>query len=294
MKILITGLTGFIGKNFNNYSNYKNDFLAISNKKSINKNNQLKNVNYIDCDIENINNFADEIAKFNPDCVINFAWKGIPDYSEKISNDNVNMTLNFFDFLEKNTKIKKYINAGTCAEYFKPTGKISEDYLVNPESPFSEAKIILSDELKKRCERLEINYINLRLFYVFGLYQRNESLIPHLVNSYKKEIIPKISNPFSKLDFIYVEDVISAIDCCIKNDIPSGSYNVGRGKSITNFEIQKIISQKLNFSFEENLNNKENVGLDFFADINKINLYTGWSPKYEVHEGIQKILEESN
>ena len=80
MKILITGLTGFIGKNFYRHTNFRDNILAVSGKKSINKNFQPDDINYIDCNLENIDNFANEIKKFDPDCVLNFAWGGIPDY----------------------------------------------------------------------------------------------------------------------------------------------------------------------------------------------------------------------
>ena len=33
--------------------------------------------------------------------------------------------------------------------------------------------------------------------------------------------------------------------------------------------------------------------IDFFADINKLNSAVGWTPKFQIHEGVQKILEET-
>jgi len=293
MKILITGLTGFIGKNFYRHTNFRDNILAVSGKNSINKNFQSDDINYIDCNLENIDNFAYEIKKFDPDCVLNFAWGGIPDYSQDVSSNNLKIILNFFNFLEKNTNIKKFINTGTCAEYFNPLGGVSENYIVKPYDHFSSAKITLSQELEERSLKLNINYINLRLFYVFGPYQKKKSLIPFLIDSYKKGTEPKLTNPFSKLDYIYTEDVIRAIDACIKNKVPSGSYNVGRGESISNYEIQKIISEKLNLKFNDYKYRLQKDEIDFFADINKLNSAVGWTPKFQIHEGVQKILEET-
>ena len=293
MKILITGLTGFIGKNFFRYTKYRDNVLAISSKVSIKKNFQSDQINYIDCNLENIDKFANEIKTFDPDCVLNFAWRGIPDYSQDVSDNNLKIILNFFNFLEKNTNIKKFINTGTCAEYFRPSGKVSENYLVKPYDHFSSAKITLSQKLEERSTKLNINFINLRLFYVFGINQRKKSLIPFLIDSYSKGTESKLSNPFSKLDYIYAEDVIDAIDRCIKNEIPSGSYNVGRGESIYNYEIQKIISDKFNLKFLDEVYPPQSNEIDFFADINKLNSAVGWIPKFQIHEGVKKILEET-
>ena len=294
MKILITGLTGFIGKNFYKYSKFKNDILAISRKGSVLKNFNSEDLNYIDCGLEDINKFTTEIKRFNPDCVLNFAWGGIPDYSEDISNNNLNLTLDFFNFLEKNTNIKKFINTGTCAEYFNPTGKIDENYPVKPYDHFSSAKIKLSQELGIKCLKSKITYVNLRLFYVFGAYQRNESLIPYLINSYKKGTIPKLSKPFSRLDYVYVEDVIRVMDNCIKNDISSGAYNVGSGQSISNYEIQRFISNKFNYDFDENTYHEQESDINFFADITKLNSKLNWTPKFKVYEGIKKMFRDLN
>tara|TARA_B100000941_G_C28508698_1_gene559079 strand:- start:9049 stop:9936 length:888 start_codon:yes stop_codon:yes gene_type:complete len=292
MKILITGLTGFIGKNFYRYSKYKNNILAVSNKSSILKNFQNEDINFVDCELENISNFRNQIKEFDPDCVINFAWKGLPDYSIEMSKKNLNITLDFFNFLEKNTKIKKFINTGTCAEYLNPSGKISENNLVKPYDYFSSAKISLSQKIKKRCDKFNINYINLRLFYVYGLHQRDKSLIPFLINSYKKGVIPKLSSPFSKLDYINCKDVINAVDSCLKNSIPSGDYNVGYGMATSNYKIQEIISRKFNFEFNKDIYRSGNDEINFYSDNSKLIDATGWSPKINPSTGIQNILEE--
>ena len=290
MNILITGITGFIGKNFHKYSRYKNDIVAISRKNSIQKYNQFNTLNFLDCDLSSINNFSNQIIDFNPEYLINMAWGGIPDYSEENSNNNLEMTLKFFDFITKHTKVKKIINTGTCAEYYNPIGKISENYIVKPYDNFSASKINLSEILFNKCSNLNINYINLRLFYVYGLYQRKESLIPHIINSYKKGLIPKISNPFTKLDYIFTEDVVEAIDSCIEHEVPSGSYNVGSGESVYNSEIQKLISEKFDHKFDNLTKSKEEI--NFYADISKLNRFTNWTPKFNIYRGVEKIIDD--
>ena len=76
MRILITGLTGFIGKNFYRYSKYKNNILAISKRSSLENNFQSEDIKFIDCSLEDISDYSIRIKEFDPDCVINFAWKG--------------------------------------------------------------------------------------------------------------------------------------------------------------------------------------------------------------------------
>ena len=68
---------------------------------------------------------------------------------------------------------------------------------------------------------------------------------------------------------------------------------MGRGESIYNYEIQKIISDKFNLKFLDEVYPPQSNEIDFFADINKLNSAVGWIPKFQIHEGVKKILEET-
>lgn len=292
MNILVTGITGFIGKNFyrlNGNSGLK--IKAFAKKESVN-NKLFSGLNYLNCNFDNFEKFSKEIIEFKPDIVLNMAWKGIPDYSKENSIYSLDKTLSFFEFLTEETDLKKFINTGTCAEYFYPKGKISEDYEIKHQDNFSKAKINLNEKLQSESQKKGINYINLRLFYVYGLHQREQSIIPYLINCYKNGKNPLVTTPYNKLDYVYVDDVVSAINHCIFENIPNGSYNVGSGVATFNYQVQEIISKMMKFKFDYKhsypLENKESI--NFFADIDKLKNYSEWRPRYDLSRGIKNIL----
>ena len=83
MKIIITGLSGFIGQELANYLK-SHDLLLISKKKIKNKKLITSNkINYINTSLENIIRYKKEIINFNPDICIYLSYHGIPDYSQK-------------------------------------------------------------------------------------------------------------------------------------------------------------------------------------------------------------------
>ena len=292
MNILVTGITGFIGKNFyrlNSNSRFK--IKAFAKNESIN-NKLFSELNYLNCNFDNFEKFSKEIIEFKPDVVLNMAWKGIPDYSEKNSIYNLNKTLSFFEFITEETDLKKFINTGTCAEYFYPKGKISEDYEIKPQDNFSKAKIDLNEKMLSESQKKGINYINLRLFYVYGLHHRKQSLIPYLINSYKNDKKPLIDTPYNKLDYIYVDDVVSAINHCILGNIPNGSYNVGSGVAYFNYQVQEIVSRmmRIKFDYRDSYPQEKKESINFFADIDKLKNYSGWQPRYDLNRGIKNIL----
>ena len=78
MNILITGASGFIGKNLINILQENNiEVLAISRKKNTNKD----NVSWIKTDLSDVKNHMHIINDFKPTLVYHLSWEGIPDFS---------------------------------------------------------------------------------------------------------------------------------------------------------------------------------------------------------------------
>ena len=292
MRLLVTGITGFLGKNLINNLPSDCDLLAIANSKSIKKYQGFNNIKYINCNFENFTEFSDDIIKFNPEIILNLAWKGIPNFSLKNSKYNIEKTMDFFDFISEKTLCSKFISIGSCAEYFNPDGETDENYPKNPKNDFTWAKITLDKYLTKKCNEKNINYINLKLFYVYGKYQRDDSLIPYLIKTYKNKTKPEIKNPFNSHDFIYIDDVISAIWGIINNDTSEGSYNIGSGKSISIYEVNEIIRSEMKISDKIKLEkqNSQIPNIDFYANNKKIKDEINWIPKTNIIEGIKNCI----
>jgi len=292
MKLLVTGITGFLGKNLFRGTPENCNLLAIANSQSVQKSDIFNNLRYLDCNFENFSKYSDEIIQFNPEIVLNLAWKGIPDFSLSNCKYNLEKSIKFFDFILEETKCSKFISMGSCAEYFNPIGKTDETEEKKPKDDFTWAKISLDKIIREKCKLNNINYINLKLFYVYGKYQRDNSLIPYLIAAFKNNQKPEINNSLDSHDFIHVDDVTSAIWGVIKNNIPGGSYNLGYGASISNHKIQEIIKSEMNIpdnsELEEDLD-KKNI-INFYANNNKLIKEIDWIPKVDITEGIRRCI----
>ena len=232
MRIFLTGASGFLGKHILNQC-IKNNFKILSLTRKKNTFQNSSNVKWICADLSNINLITREVKNFNPNVIIHLAWEGIPDYSAEISLINHYNSINLFNNLLKNNKIKKIICAGSSWEYSRRRGKCKESDITYPTSYFSWAKISLYEYLKQKCLSNKIDLYWFRIFYLYGFGQRQGSLIPSIVNSFKNNTTPIIKKPFDENDFIYVKDAAKMLLKPLLLKAPPGIYNIGTGRKIS-------------------------------------------------------------
>ena len=145
------------------------------------------------------------------------------------------------------TSCKRIVVTGSCFEYGKQRGRIKEDSALKPFSAFSAAKNSLHQLGSKIAKKNNMQFIWTRLFYVYGPGQRQNSLIPYIINCVKEGKKPDIKTPLSKNDFIYVKDIADAISMILKKCSKSAVYNIGSGESTSVQDIIKIVNDNLNF-----------------------------------------------
>ena len=89
MRILITGSSGFIGKNFIEFLNKSNhEVLAIYNKHKPRISKKRSKVYFIQHDL-NKKKINKKIISFKPNIIYHFAWQGIPNFDYKTSLQNL-------------------------------------------------------------------------------------------------------------------------------------------------------------------------------------------------------------
>ena len=101
----------------------------------------------------------------------------------------------------------------------------------------------------------------------------------------------KVKYPFNRNDFIYVNDVINAIEKCINNKVYyCGVLNIGSGKAVAINTIQDYINKKFGNKILKKYKLNEIVTNNFYADISLAKKILNWSPKYDYKTGIQELI----
>ena len=298
MKILITGGGGFIGKHI--LSKFENsdtlELLVLS--RSLNNSEFNRNrTSILFGSLENFEDLKHQIKLFNPDTVIHLAWHGIPNFSVEKSLFNLNISINFLNFIIDETDCKKLIVSGSCFEYGTSLGECQEtDYIMNT-SYIAWAKNSLYEFLKLKCTKKGIKLFWFRIFYVYGPGQRENSIMPLLYKSLINGEIPNIRSPLNKNDYIYIDDVVNAFYLALNSIAKSGIYNLSSGYSISVYEICKILEFRIrgNFNLSHELQNINQNDIDnFWGKNTKSFEELNWIPKFSIEEGIVKTLNYYN
>lgn len=246
MKVLVTGSTGFIGRHVVSSLLERNlDIVATSRDEKKARNiDWYDHVKYIPYDIYNKNN--DLFSLFEcPDTIIHLAWDGLPNYKssfhvEKTLPANCHFLKNFLD-----GGVKKMVVTGTCYEYGMQCGCLSEDTATMPVTQYGLAK----DTLRKYLEMVIPEYTTslnwIRLFYLHGNGQNENSLIPQLKRAILLgDRIFNMSGGEQLRDYLPVETVAEYICRIALQTEITGVLNCCSGKPISIRRlVEKVISE---------------------------------------------------
>jgi UDP-glucose 4-epimerase len=290
MKVLITGITGFIGKSLSGQLPQGHEYFILARR--------LQGIpssfKVILGDINDLSAVKEQIKNIKPDVCVHLAWEDLPDYGYEASAKNLKNGTALFHFLVKECACRKIISAGSCWEYGKNFGPCAETDAVSQGSYFVWAKRALCDLGLSLVREEKIDFIWLRLFFVYGPRQRSAALIPTLTQALKNNENPQLRTPLDANDFVHVDDVAQALVRSIVNEIPSGIYNVGSGISVPVWRVCALIEEalKMNTRYFESLKKaSSSQKADFWADTKLSSRVLNWQAKKDLAVGIREYLK---
>jgi nucleoside-diphosphate-sugar epimerase len=266
MRILITGCTGTLGKALvDNYSKSERTTFGIRNKSKC----DLQS-DYHDCISVDLMNYSEvhelDLSLF--DTLIHTSWLTTPDifWNSDVNIDWRNASISLFErFVEFGGK--RIVGIGSCAEYDWSIGlPLAEDSPVNDTSMYAKSKLEVLAWLRQQ----KVEYLWLRIFFMFGGSEPYGRLIPSTIDSLLAGDNFEVQNSKTVRDFVSVADVARVIHEL--NDIPAvGVINVGQGVGTDISKVVSIIEQILNKSGFVTFSTSERGGNEVISDSKKLN-----------------------
>jgi UDP-glucose 4-epimerase len=300
MKILITGISGFIGsalyERFEGNEIYTIDNLSFGNRSLIN----ISEAQFFVNDIRDNKKIFEIFEAIQPDWVIHLAAiHFIPycnQYPFESSQINIEGTKNILDASAITKSVKKVFYASTSAVYPIMNGPISESTPTGPLDIYGLSKLTGEYLCHDFHHRTQIPTIICRFFNAFGPNETNPHLIPAIqeqVLEGKREIL--LGNLEPKRDFIHTSDMANAIDLLMnKFDIGIDTFNLGQGQEYSVTDIveafEQAIGEKIIIKKDPSRMRKSDR-MHLLADVSKLKAFTGWEPRVNIYQGVKTLVE---
>ena len=298
MRLFLTGASGFVGsfflRNLLSSSEYEVSVLLRNPKDAWRIQDLLPRVRVISGELDRLDMIKAELSAFCPDAFVHLAWDGVlgGERNDPSQWRNVSSTMELVE-LAKKVNAKSFIGLGSQAEYGPCQNKIDEFCQTKPTTLYGVSKLASQLLSERLCAEYGIRHAWLRLFSSFGPTDNPEWLIPYLTKSLIAKERPKLTAAEQLWDYIYVEDVASAIRAVLDSKDAQGVFNLGSGhayrlKTIIE-KIRDLIDSQLPLGFGEVQYRPDQV-MHLQADISRLNKATDWSPKFDLDQAIKETV----
>lgn len=294
--ILLTGATGFLGSHLLEAllaQGYKVSILKRSTSDTWRIEHLLKQVSAYDVDQVAIEE-AFKAEKI--DVVVHLAtlYRKFDNGTEVLPmvEANISFPIELLECAVRND-VKNFINTGTFFECDCSSLPVRVDAPIKPFNFYARTKVAFGDFLKQY--KNDIKSITMRLFSPYG-ERDNEKLIPTLIKNIVNGKTTKLSDGLQKLDFIYVEDIVSAyikaIESFKERTLGHVTYNIGTGQVTSVREVISLLEQIIGHPILKDWGEPSVYDIPIVcADISNTKKDLGWQPKFSVYRGLQRTLK---
>ena len=305
MRILITGVAGFIGFHLAKKLIEQgheivgidniNDYYDTDLKKSRLSILESENFEFNELDINQISSLNKSF-----DLVVNLAAQaGVRVPEEKKANyqhSNVNGFKKVVDYCIEHS-IEKLIYASSSSVYDDSSSQsFSEnDTDLKPKSLYGETKLFNEEYIEKLNSRIDC--IGLRFFSVYGPFGRPDMAYFSFTESLKKGKPIKLHNNGSMArDMTFIDDaidgIIKSIDFLMNSDKEIGNelFNIGNSSPILTSDLLKTLESNLKLEAQVENIMVSDESLYTHANLNKSKSMLGYNPKISLEEGIKEFL----
>lgn len=288
-KVLITGGTGFIGRNVvaelikRGYEVHSLVFPPFAPEQ--------KGLVQYEMNLMDSNAVDKFLSEHHFENLIHLAWyvgKGC-----HIADQNIDWTISTLNLLTSFQKYggKTFVGAGTISEYEYKFGYLLEDETpTSPETLYGESKNSVYKIAKTFCKQHDMKFKWPRIFNLYGPNEKPQRLMPSVINSCLKGEDVKVSDCLKFQDYLHVEDTARGIVEVFESSL-QGAVNICSGKPVQLRYIVNKIAELTNF--------KGNIlwgaipaafGDEVVVGNNDKLKSIGWSPKYTLDEGLQHTI----
>jgi UDP-glucose 4-epimerase len=315
--ILITGGCGFLGTKLvervfsdncnirivdNLSTSTKDDLSSVSLFRELQSNevdNPPKGVELVVGDILDVQLAIDVTTDCN--VIVHFAANtGVGPSVADPRSDCVTNVIGALNYLEaaRINKVSRFIFASSGAPAGEAEPPIHEEVPLHPVSPYGASKLAGEGYCSAYYCTFGINSVVLRFGNVYGPGSRHKSSVvaKFIRQALGKEILEIYGDGSQTRDFIYIDDLIDAVQLAISTpDIGGEAFQIASNMetSVGEMTIQLVkIMESEGICNINIVNGEKRLGdvMRNYSDTTKARIKLGWEPKITLNEGLLKTV----
>ena len=171
--------------------------------------------------------------------------------------------------------------------------RLAEDAALAPSSAYARSKVRAERLLPKLGRQTSVDWINLRLFNLFGPYESRTRLLPYLVSRLSEGLPADLSHGRQIRDFSEVEDIAGAYLLALSaNERACGrTYHIGSGRGMTVRDFAGTIAEVTGNAELLRFGAGQTSDHDLVADPGAARRDLGWAPPDNAKERIGQAAE---
>jgi nucleoside-diphosphate-sugar epimerase len=246
-----------------------------------------------------------KLAGITTEAVFNLASYGVQQSDrdpQRLIDGNLGVVSNLLQATAE-WRLRRFVHAGSCSEYGFPERNnvpITETEALRPASMYGAAKaasVLFGGAL---APQLQIPFVTLRLFGVFGPHEAPDRLIPYLIRKLRHDEPVDLTPGEQVRDLLYEEDVAKAfVAAADAPAIQSGEvYNICFGRPTRVRDVGEAVAdalgkprQLLHWG-ERQYRSDEPMWL--VGDHRRFTAATSWQPRISVQEGIRRMIAQNS
>lgn len=292
-KVLITGASGFIGRNclpillksgFEVHAVCPDPIMDVGHR-----------IQWHRADLLNVDQIQQLVSEIRATHFLHFAWYAEP---KKYWDSEEN-----FKWVQASEKLlnefhsnggRRAVMAGTCAEYDWQYGRCSENTTpLVPATVYGKCKHSLQMALADFSKKTGLSSAWGRIFFLYGPNEHPARLVSSVILSVLQGKPALCLHGNQIRDFLHVEDVACAFVALLESEV-NGPVNIASGVPLALKEVISKIGEKLVRSelirFGENTSPIDEPPL-LVADVRRLREEVGWIPEYDIDSGLDQTIK---
>lgn len=304
MKIIVTGIAGFLGSHLaERLIKEGHEVIGIDNLIGGDEDNVPREAGFEELDTADWNAMGYIMLRYKPDIIYHCActaYEGFSVFSPALCCKNTFQ--NTIGILSPAIRsgVKRFIYCSSMSRYGKQTPPFTEDMTPKPEDPYAVAKVASEEVLKQMSETHGIEYAIAVPHNIIGTRQKYDDPYRNVASIFINRMLqgkPPIiyGDGQQTRSFSFIDDclysLIKMLDC------PSGGiYNIGpdeKESTITVKELADIIAELTGFKGEyEYLPDRPREVKHAYCSSDKIRKEFGYKTNTNIRDGLSQMVED--